>query len=94
MRSPKFKVGDKVRVLRASTSKERYLWGDSWCPLGMNDYIGKVLTISSVHCDILQQSYEYCKYAMRESSYNYPEFVLQKITVKGQQLVFSFMEEE
>ena len=89
MKEPKFKVGDKVKVMRASTKKERDLWGDSWEKYEMDRIIGEISTIDYVY----QEEYEYCKYALAESGYAYPEFVLQKANVVGQQLLFDFMEE-
>ena len=90
-RKPKFKVGDKVKVMRASTKKERDLWGDSWM-CEMSKTVGKVLTIEYVYGDGYQEEYEYCKYALAENGYAYPEFVLQNEIRIGQQLLFSFME--
>ena len=91
MRKPKFKVGDKVKVMRASTKKERDLWGDSWMP-DMDKAIGKVFLISYVLSDDYQEEYEYCKYELVEGGYVYPEFVLQKVNEVGKQLLFEFME--
>ena len=88
---PKFKIGDKVKVLRASTTEEHDLWGDSWIH-EMSKTVGKVLTIGYVYGDDYQEEYEYCKYALVESGYAYPEFVLQKVNEVGKQLLFSFME--
>ena len=91
---PKFKVGDKVRVLRASTDEEHDLWVDSWVPFSMDKYIGEVHTI----IDILTYSTdfvpnpEYATYRL-SNSYIFPEFVLQNEIQIGQQLLFSFMEE-
>ena len=90
MRKPKFKVGDKVKVMRVSTKKERDLWGDSWIP-EMSGTVGRVLTIDYIYCDNNQEEYEYCKYRFGESSYAYPEFVLQNEIRIGQQLLFEFM---
>ena len=92
MRNPKFKVGDKVKVLRASTDEEGKLWGDSWCGY-MGTNIGKVMTIDkSLNYD---NNYMYYKYKLKEDKggYWYPEFVLQKKDVKGEQLLFEFMKE-
>lgn len=91
MRKPKFKVGNKVRVLRASTDEEHDLWGDSWVE-GMDENIGKVLTIDYIYCDEWQKEYEYCKCTMGESGFAYPEFVLENEIQVGQQLLFDFME--
>ena len=92
MRQPKFKVGDKVKVLRASTKKEHDLWGDSWT-CDMSKTVGKVLTIDYTYDDDYQKKYEYCKYELVESGYAYPEFVLQNDIRVGQQLLFNFMRE-
>ena len=92
MMKPKFKVGDKVKVMRASTKKEHDLWGDSWMR-EMSKTVGKVLTIDYIYHDDYQEEYEYCKYALVESDYAYPEFVLQNDMRVGQQLLFNFMEE-
>lgn len=91
MRKPKFKVGDKVKVMRASTKKEHDLWGDSWM-WEMSKTVGKVLTIDYVYHDDYQEEYEYCKYLLDKNDYAYPEFVLQKVNEVGKQLLFSFME--
>lgn len=90
MRSlPKFKVGDKVRVLRASTDAEHDLWMDGWNPR-MSGYIGKVLTVIAVlNTDDYHKAY---KYYLSDVRLNFPEFVLQNETQVGQQLLFSFME--
>lgn len=92
MKTPKFKVGDKVKVLRASTDKEYDLWGDSWVD-EMDESIGKFLMIDYIYCSDWQNEYEYCKYSLKESGYAYPEFVLEKGTCVEQQLLFEFMEE-
>ena len=88
---PKFKVGDKVRVLRASTDEEYDLWGDSWVD-EMNEAVGKVLTIDYIYCSDYQEEYKYCKYSLVENGYAYPEFVLQNDMQVGRQLLFEFME--
>ena len=87
MRKPKFKVGDKVKVLRASTFEEHHLWGDTWYPPGMDRYIGGKYIING----ITREDNEFPSY--RFKSYNFPEFVLQSEIQVGQQLLFSFMEE-
>ena len=89
MKIPKFKVGDKVKVLRVSTKAEHDLWGDSWVG-EMNKNVGKVVTIAYIYCGARQKEYEYCKYRVEKTNFNYPEFVLQNPT-KGQQLLFNFM---
>ena len=91
MKKPKFKVGDKVKVLRASTEEEHDLWGDSW--MGeMTKRVKQVLTIEYIYCDGYQEEYDYCKYIMKEDGYAYPEFVLQNDMRVGQQLLFNFMD--
>ena len=90
-REPKFKVGDRVKVMRASTDEEHDLWMDSWVP-EMSKTVGKVLTIEYVYGDDYQEENEYCKYALAESGYAYPEFVLQNDMRVGQQLLFNFMD--
>lgn len=92
MREPKFKVGDRVRVMRASTKTERDLWGDSWIK-EINEVVGKVLTIDCIYCDGWQEKHEYCKYGLEEGGFAYPEFVLQSEIRVGQQLLFSFAKE-
>ena len=91
MRKPKFKVGDKVKVLRASTEEEHDLWGDSWVP-EMYKSIGKILTIDYIYSDEYREEYDCHKYSLEECGYCYPEFVLQKVNEVGKQLLFSFME--
>jgi len=97
MREPKFKVGDKVKVLRASTKAEHDLWMDSWAS-EMNGAIGKEGII--VHCN----NNEYwglgkcCPKYMLEINgmscgYSFPEFVLQNEIQVGQQLLLEFMVE-
>lgn len=88
MREPKFKVGDKVKVLRASTDEEHDLWKDSWGH-GMDKYIGKVLTVIAVlNTEDCYKAYKYC---LSDIRLNFPEFVLQNEIRIGQQLLFSFM---
>lgn len=87
MKTPRFKVGDNVKVLRASITAEEFLWGDCWCSL-MDKNIGKVLIV-----DRLQNwdnNYEYYKYSL--DGCWYPEFVLQDATV-NKQLEFAFMKQ-
>jgi len=88
MRTPKFKVGDKVKVLRASTAAEHDLWMDSWPPR-MDKYIGKVLVVLEVlNTENIYKSY---KYHLSDVRLNFPEFVLQDEVRIGEQLVFDFM---
>lgn len=85
---PKFKVGDKVKVLRASTFDEDCtLWGDVWFPFGMDKFIGQEYIIKTV----TRIEYKYPSY--RLENYNFPEFVLQDTTI-GKQLLFPFMEKK
>jgi len=85
---PKFKIGDKVRVLRASTDAEHDLWKDSW-NFRMTKYIGKVLTVLVVlNTEDIYKSY---KYYLSDVRLNFPEFVLQDEVRIGEQLVFDFM---
>lgn len=91
MRKPKFKKGDKVRVLRASTDAEHNLWMDAWMP-SMNEAIGKICTI--IYCNsnkCWKSDTLYPKYNLNEYGLNFPEFVLQDATI-GKQLLFSFMD--
>lgn len=91
MKTPKFKVGDKVKVLRASTKSEYDLWMDSWIN-AMNCAIGKVMTINYVNLNNLTcYSNLYPKYKFEEVPSNFPEFVLENEIQVGQQLLFSFM---
>jgi hypothetical protein len=89
-RNPKFKVGDKVRVLRASTEEEYDLWRDSWQP-SMNRVVGKVMTIIRVYPNNCSP---YPKYCLEGTGMNFPEFVLEKEIRIGQQLMFDFMRED
>ena len=86
MRKPKFKVGDRVKVLREPSSDEG--WGDCWVP-EMTDTIGRVLTVDCVY----SYGYRVHLYALYPISLRYPEFVLQNDMWVGQQLLFSFMGE-
>lgn len=86
---PKFKVGDKVRVLRASTEAEHDLWRDCWMP-SMNYAIGKIMTVKYI--GNTWEDCLYLKYSFEEIDLNFPEFVLQKEIRTGEQLLFSFME--
>ena len=89
---PKFKVGDKVKVLRASSPVEYDLWKDIW-KMGMSKVIGEVCTITycnpNTHWD---SDTVYPKYQLDKCSLNFPEFVLQKVNEVGEQLLFEFME--
>lgn len=90
MRKPKFKVGDKVKVLRASTNSEERLWCDCWCSPDMDGMIGKEYAIGHVR---LYGNYEYPSYDLQDG-WRLPEFVLQSDIKVGQQLIFEFMEEQ
>jgi len=89
MKPPKFKIGDKVRVLRASTSKEHNLWGDEWVSW-MDVNIGKVLIVNNLKNH--GNHYKYYKYSL--DGCWYPEFVLERGIRIGQQLLFTFMEQQ
>ena len=93
MKQPKFKVGDKVRVLRASTAEERDLWVGSWVSYSMDKYIGEIHTIRNIFTYSTDSvpNPEYVTYGLR-GGYIFPEFVLQKVNEVGKQLLFSFME--
>lgn len=86
LRNPKFKISDRVRILRVSTNTERCLWGDDWC-LWMDRNIGQVLVVNDLRN--WGSSYKYYKYHL--DGYWYPEFVLEKEIQIGQQLLFEFM---
>ncbi len=90
---PKFKVGDKVKVLRASTDEEHDLWMNCWVS-SMDYAIGKICTI--IHCDLHEcrrSDNIYPQYTLKEYSLNFPEFVLQSEIQIGQQLLFDFAKE-
>jgi len=89
MKKPKFKKGDKVKVLRASTDVERDLWGDEWVE-SMNETIGKIYTIRFVFTWPQEYGYIYPIYTFEEFGLNFPEFVLQDV-MAGKQLEFDFM---
>ena len=84
----KYKKGDRVKVLRASTLDEEHKWTDVWIP-DMDRFVGKwciVVSVKDLTC-----------YGLRIEGDNYttwsfPAFVLAKIEV-GQQLEFDFMRE-
>ena len=84
---PKFKVGDKVKVLRASTGREEHLWCDVWVDISMDVMIGKEYTIAYIYTE---GDYDSLSYSFGD--YIVPEFVLQKVNEVGKQLLFSFME--
>lgn len=91
MKIPKFKVGDKVKVLRASTKEEHDLWLDSWV-YEMDFAIGNKYTIIRCLTSGLEEGALYPKYTLDDNSYcNFPEFVLENEMNIGQQLLFSFM---
>lgn len=91
MRTPKFKVGDKVKVLRKSTYEEYDLWVDSW-ELCMDRVIGKICTITYCNPNRYWDSDKiYPKYKLDECGFHFPEFVLENEIQVGQQLLFSFM---
>lgn len=79
----KFKVGDKVKVIRRSKRGEIY-----WNPL-MNKAIGKAYTVLEIsHLGNLRLD------TKLDTSYNYlyPPLSVEKAVIKNQQLLFSFME--
>ena len=80
---PKFKVGDKVKVLRASTDEEEDLWGDAWVD-SMNRRINTVATILHVDYD---NRFSYPKYKFNSEGMNFPEFVLQAVVNVREQLL-------
>lgn len=92
LKEPKFKVGDRVKVLRASTDVEHDLWMDSWEP-EMDNAIGEICVIT--YCNLNEgwgDTVLYPKYALDKCGLNFPEFVLQKANKVGEQLLFNFME--
>jgi len=78
---PKFKVGDKVRVLREPHTSET--WGDCWMS-EMSETIGQILTVDYVYGDGHM-------YNLHPICLRYPEFVLENKILVGEQLVFDFM---
>ena len=88
MRKPKFKVGDKVKVLRASIDEEKHLWCDIWVGISMDIMIGIEDTITYIYTE---GDYDSPSYSF--GGYIVPEFVLQKVNEVGKQLLFSFMEQ-
>lgn len=90
MKKPKFKVGDKVKVLRASTEAEQNLWKDPWM-YSMNRVVGEICTITYCNPNTYWDSDEiYPKYVLDKCSLNFPEFVLKKEIEVGEQLLFDF----
>ncbi len=93
MRNPKFKVGDKVKVLRATTKEEdsHSVWYNSWNKDGMDCMVGQEYCVDYVNTwsDGDTMYPQYCL----GGNYSFPEFVLQDITI-GKQLLFSFMGEK
>jgi hypothetical protein len=91
MGTPKFKVDDKVKVLRASTDDEYDLWLDSWVD-EMDFAIGNVYTIIRYITYGLAEGALYGKYILDDGTHcNFPEFVLQSEIQVGEQLEFDFM---
>ena len=80
---PKFKIGDKVIISRASTEEEDSKWDDAWVS-PMNKYIGNECIITHL-CEngvvILTNS----------GAWQYPIFVLKPVE---KQMLFSFMYED
>ena len=90
MRIPKFKVGDKVKVIRASTDEENDLWWDSWIS-EMSNYIGNKYTILGRSTTGDEYGATYPKYCLNNGgpdTYNFPEFVLQDAIVGRQLMLF------
>lgn len=83
MRTPKFKVGDKVKVMRKPRITEK--WGDCWM-CEMSDTVGQTLTVIYVYGDGPM-------YTLSPIRLRYPECVLQNEIEVGQQLTFDFMSE-
>ena len=79
----KFKIGDKVRVIRIAKSRENG-WDNSWVP-GMNDYVGRVFKILKK-----DTGKGVC---LGDEHWNFPEFVLEPEIKSGDQLLFNFMED-
>lgn len=78
-----FKVGDKVKVIRRSIPGEIF-----WNPL-MNKAIGKIYTVLGIsNLGNLRLDTEL------DTRYNYlyPPLSVEKVVIKNQQLLFSFME--
>ena len=93
MRKPRFKVGDKVKVIRASTDAEHDLWRDLWMTR-MNNVIGEICVI--IECDSNKcWGFDelYPKYVLDKCELYFPEFVLQNQIRIGQQLLFDFAKE-
>ena len=88
----KFKKGNRVKVLRASTQDEEHKWSDVWIP-DMDRFVGKWCIIDYVNdstCCGLYIEGGNCKYF--HTIWNFPAFVLAKTEVE-QQLEFDFMKE-
>ena len=92
MRKPKYKIGDRVRITRASTEEEYDLWWDCW-NREMTLTINRVVTICFIDMSGKRDGAKFCKYAFKETDYNYPEFVLEPEVKVGDQLLFPFMSE-
>jgi len=72
MNKPKFKIGDKVRVLDGSKI-EGYIGG--WASEGMDKYVGKICTIKDVRKDF-QDEVQYtlnCEGIIEHSDYGFDE---------------------
>lgn len=79
----RFKVGDRVKVIRRSISGEIF-----WNHL-MNKAIGKTYMILEIsHSGNLRLNTELDTH----HNYLYPPLGVDKITIKNQQLLFEFME--
>jgi len=87
----KYKVGDRVKVVRASTLDERDRWGDSWVP-NMDRFIGRWCIISGISTFRKNTCRLYTEGDNVHQRLNFPLFVLIKMEV-GQQLEFDFMKE-
>lgn len=82
-----FKVGDKVIITRASTEEEDsggylHLWDNGWYSYGMDNMIGKTVTISHI--------FGKNQVLIKEDGghYSWPMFVMKRVS---NQLLFSFM---
>lgn len=69
-----FKVGDRVKILCISDSNYRG-WGNSWIP-EMDEYVGK---IGKITCDYSSSGLTVEVPGL--SRFNFPYFVLEKVTV-------------
>ena len=88
MHEPKYKIGDRVRIIRTITTEEHDLWWDVWIDQ-MDNFIGRVATIKGVY--LWKDKSEFCRYTFKEFPFSYPEFVLELEIKTGEQLEFSFM---